>query len=94
MDFSKINKVHIVGIGGIGVSAVAKIFLEQKKTVTGSDISPSQPVTRYAVAESRDKVRLYCQPVAISTIRNLTTNEVAYIDFSVQKKSPPRALTR
>lgn len=42
MDFSKIKKVHVVGIGGIGVSAVAKIFLEQKKIVTGSDVNPSE----------------------------------------------------
>ncbi|MDP2586512.1 MAG: UDP-N-acetylmuramate--L-alanine ligase [Candidatus Komeilibacteria bacterium] len=42
MDFSKINKVHVIGIGGIGVSAVAKIFLEQGKAVTGSDVSSSE----------------------------------------------------
>ncbi|MFA6304688.1 MAG: UDP-N-acetylmuramate--L-alanine ligase [Patescibacteria group bacterium] len=41
MDFSKINKVHIIGIGGIGVSAVAKIFLALGKQVSGSDIQES-----------------------------------------------------
>lgn len=45
MDFSKINKVHVIGIGGIGVSAVAKIFLEQGKIVTGSDVNQSELTT-------------------------------------------------
>lgn len=38
MDFNKINKVHFIGIGGIGVSAIAKLFLAQGKIVTGSDV--------------------------------------------------------
>lgn len=37
LDLEKINKVHFVGIGGIGMSALARFFLHEKKTVTGSD---------------------------------------------------------
>ncbi len=33
-----IRKVHIIGAGGIGLSALAKFFLFQRKIVTGSDL--------------------------------------------------------
>ena len=35
--FDSINNVHLVGIGGIGMSALAKWFLTQGKHVSGSD---------------------------------------------------------
>jgi len=41
MNFQNIKKIHFIGIGGIGVSAIARIFLEQKKNVSGSDLSES-----------------------------------------------------
>jgi len=36
------KNVCIIGIGGIGVSAVARMFLRGKKTVSGSDIARSE----------------------------------------------------
>jgi len=42
MDLNKIKKVHIIGIGGIGISAVAKLLLEVGKKVTGSDLHDSE----------------------------------------------------
>lgn len=41
MDFEKINKVHFIGIGGIGLSAIARFMLEAGKDVTGSDKTSS-----------------------------------------------------
>lgn len=41
MDLSKLKKIHIIGIGGIGISAVAKLLLSQNKIVTGSDLNDS-----------------------------------------------------
>ncbi len=41
IDISKINKVYFVGIGGIGVSAVARMMLYEGKVVCGSDMSQS-----------------------------------------------------
>lgn len=35
--FSSIRKIHFVGIGGIGMSGIAEILLDQGFTVTGSD---------------------------------------------------------
>ena len=39
---SAIKRVHFVGIGGIGVSAIARMFLEEGKTVSGSDRARSR----------------------------------------------------
>jgi UDP-N-acetylmuramate--alanine ligase len=36
------NKIHFIGIGGIGVSALARYFLAQGAEVSGSDLSPSE----------------------------------------------------
>jgi UDP-N-acetylmuramate--alanine ligase len=38
MDLSSIRKIHLIGVGGIGISAIAKLLLKQNKIVTGSDI--------------------------------------------------------
>ena len=32
MDLNKVKKVYFIGIGGIGMSAVARMFLHQRKT--------------------------------------------------------------
>ncbi len=41
IDLSKIKRVHFVGIGGIGVSAIARMMLSEGKIVSGSDTSES-----------------------------------------------------
>jgi UDP-N-acetylmuramate--alanine ligase len=42
----KIKKIHFVGIGGIGMSGLAEIMLQQGFTVSGSDRTPSD-ITRH-----------------------------------------------
>jgi len=37
LEISKIQKIHFIGIGGIGMSALARHFLSEKKVVSGSD---------------------------------------------------------
>lgn len=37
MKFNKINKIHFVGIGGIGMSAIAEVLFHQNFKVSGSD---------------------------------------------------------
>lgn len=39
--FEEINHFHLIGIGGIGMSALARFFLSQGKTVSGSDQNDS-----------------------------------------------------
>ena len=42
MDLSKIKKVYFSGIGGIGISALARIMLHLNKKVIGSDLVQSE----------------------------------------------------
>ncbi len=44
LDLSKIKNVHFVGIGGIGISAVARLMLAWGKDVTGQDMNEGQVV--------------------------------------------------
>jgi UDP-N-acetylmuramate--alanine ligase len=41
MNLKDFNHIHFIGIGGIGMSALARFFLNEKKVVSGSDRSPS-----------------------------------------------------
>lgn len=45
IDFDKINKIHFIGIGGIGLSAIARLMRERGKEVSGSDLSRSLVVS-------------------------------------------------
>ncbi len=42
LDLSKIKKIFFVGIGGIGISAIARMTLLEGKEVLGSDISDNE----------------------------------------------------
>lgn len=44
--FSSIKKIHFIGIGGIGMSGIAEILLDQGFAVTGSDRSLSEVTER------------------------------------------------
>ncbi|HAE36688.1 MAG: UDP-N-acetylmuramate-L-alanine ligase [Candidatus Nomurabacteria bacterium GW2011_GWF2_35_66] len=44
LDLSKINNVHFIGIGGIGVSAVARMMKAMGKNVTGQDMQDGEIV--------------------------------------------------
>lgn len=45
IDLKNVKKAHFIGIGGIGVSAIARMFLLEGKQVSGSDMSASE-ITR------------------------------------------------
>jgi UDP-N-acetylmuramate--alanine ligase len=42
MMFRKVNKVHFVGIGGIGMSGIAELLMNLGFTVSGSDLNDSE----------------------------------------------------
>ncbi|UMZ74850.1 UDP-N-acetylmuramate--L-alanine ligase [Natranaerofaba carboxydovora] len=43
--FNNVNKIHFIGIGGYGMSALAKVFLQNGYEITGSDITPSSLIS-------------------------------------------------
>jgi len=58
IDLDKIKKIHFIGIGGIGLSAIARFMKEKGKEVSGSDLSHS------LMTEKLEKLRIkigYCQ---------------------------------
>ena len=42
---NNVNKIHFIGIGGYGMSALAKVFLQNGYEITGSDITPSSLIS-------------------------------------------------
>ena len=46
--FAKIQRVHFVGIGGIGMSGIAEVLLNLGYQVSGSDRKPSAVTARLA----------------------------------------------
>ncbi len=46
--FSKLQRIHFVGIGGIGMSGIAEILLDQGFTVSGSDLQKSEVTNHLA----------------------------------------------
>ena len=44
IDLSNIKNVHFIGIGGIGISAIARMMLHEGKIVTGQDMQESEVI--------------------------------------------------
>ena len=44
--FRKVNKVHFVGIGGIGMSGIAELLLNLGFDISGSDVSNSEIIDK------------------------------------------------
>lgn len=60
VDIHTIQRVHFIGIGGIGMSGLARYFLHERKEVSGSDGTPS-PITE---ALARDGVTFFSSQTA------------------------------
>ena len=84
MDLSKLKKIHFIGIGGIGISAVAKLLLSQDKIVTGSDVRDSDIIETLKSFGAKINIGQH-------NINNLTkdVNLVIYSD-AVPKDNPER----
>jgi UDP-N-acetylmuramate--alanine ligase len=46
IDLAHAERVHLVGIGGSGMSALARLLLEMGKSVSGSDAAPDRDSRR------------------------------------------------
>ena len=46
VSFRNFQRIHMVGIGGIGMSGIAEVLLTLGYSVTGSDTKPSTPTER------------------------------------------------
>ena len=48
--FGKIKKIHFVGIGGIGMSGIAELLLNQGFNISGSDLAETD-ITKHLKAK-------------------------------------------
>ena len=53
VDLRKYNNIHCIGIGGIGLSAIAEILLSRGYSVSGSDMKESDITSKLAKMEAR-----------------------------------------
>ncbi len=60
VELKDISRIHFIGIGGIGMSALARYFLHEKKVVSGSDRAPSA-ITQ---ALQNEGVQIFTEQVA------------------------------
>ena len=80
---NEVNNVHFVGIGGAGMSGLAKILIQKGAKVSGSDLSQSKYVERLVqmgaqikMGHHEDNVPDFCDLVVISSAIPLTNPEV------------------
>lgn len=67
IDINKISRIHFIGIGGIGMSALARHFLSEKKQVSGSDRSLT-PLTKTLSGEG---IQVYGEQVADNITKDI-----------------------
>ena len=53
--FAKIQRIHFVGIGGIGMSGIAEVLLNLGYKVSGSDLKSSAVTQRLAEDQPRNR---------------------------------------
>lgn len=78
--FKKIQKIHFVGIGGIGMSGIAEVLLNQGYQVTGSDLKLSHVTERL--------VSLGATIFEDHQTENLDAADVVVISSAVRPENP------
>jgi UDP-N-acetylmuramate--alanine ligase len=78
--FAKIQRVHFVGIGGIGMSGIAEVLLNLGYKVSGSDLRQSSVTTRLASLGAS-----ICEG---HRAENVTGAEVVIISSAVRRENP------
>ena len=78
--FAKIQHVHFVGIGGIGMSGIAEVLLNLGYKVSGSDLKPSS-VTERLAAMGAVIHQGHCE-------QNIAGAEVVIISSAVTRNNP------
>ena len=67
IDIEKISQIHFIGIGGIGMSALARHFLAEKKIVSGSD----RDLTPLTKTLSGEGIQVFGEQVAANITKDI-----------------------
>jgi UDP-N-acetylmuramate--alanine ligase len=96
IEFSRVKKIHFVGIGGSGMSGIAEVLHNMGFTVSGSDISESETVKRFKamgitvhLGHNKENVR----DVETLVYSSAVTQENQEVQEALKRKIPviPRA---
>ncbi len=81
VELGGVKKVHMIGVGGIGMSGLARLFLHEGKSVVGSDRSPSD-ITKALEAEG---IQLFSPQIA----KNVSTDTDLVVYTEAMAKDHP-----
>ncbi|MBI4363705.1 MAG: UDP-N-acetylmuramate--L-alanine ligase [Candidatus Doudnabacteria bacterium] len=91
---NQVDRIHFIGIGGIGVSALARLCLAMGKKVTGSDLHDSQTVSDLKalgaviwIGHDAANIR---NPEAVVYSEDITEQSLGFVELktSLEKKIP------
>src|SRR5213076_1683228 len=85
-DLSAPRRIHLVGIGGAGMSAIATVLSAMGHTVTGSDLKASLTLERLAAAGAQVSVGHRAE--------NLGSPDVVAVSSAVPSSNPEVAAAR
>jgi UDP-N-acetylmuramate--alanine ligase len=78
LDLSRPQRIHVVGVGGAGMSAIASVLNGMGHDVSGSDMKPLQILDRLAVEGI--EVRVGHDPASLSSDLDVLTRSTAVPD--------------
>ncbi len=97
LDLQKINNVHFVGIGGIGISAIARMMLQEGKNITGQDMQGGEIVDELKklgiaieIGQSYEKIPEDTDLV-VYTVAIETYDKPLYDKLKLEEKFPIRS---
>ena len=83
LDPSHPTSIHIVGVGGAGMSALAKLLSQLGHTVTGSDLKPQKRIQDEVIVNLQLGFRAQDDKWDVQFwARNLTDNQVNSLIFN------------
>lgn len=86
LNLNTIKNVHFVGIGGIGISAIARMMLAEGKVVTGQDMQDSEIIHDLEKAGAKIMVGQSIENIPSDTELVVYTIAIEYYDPELFKK--------
>ncbi|MFA6514817.1 MAG: Mur ligase family protein [Candidatus Paceibacterota bacterium] len=86
LDLLKIKNVHFIGIGGIGISAIARMMFFEGKNVTGQDMQEGEIVTELKKNGINIKIGQTYENIPEDTDLIIYTIAIEYYDPELFKK--------
>lgn len=86
LDLSKIKNIHFIGIGGIGISAIARMMIEEGKNVTGQDMQDSEIIEDLIKLGMDIKIGQSFENIPADTDLIIYTIAIEYYDPDLFKK--------